>query len=203
METREYFEKVMQDYNQNRKGRSLRKYCKDEAVDYDWLIEFKKSYRSNKLQPDENKKLGEGEFIALTVEENFVPEQQTPAGWQVPYSYDEAFIFYSKDYRKVKILHYDINGFVLYQKGKKDIWVVRLFFYQKQEVYCKEYKIARFNVPGSDSQSSKYPQSIIKGNPLMPSFCRFYLESKFAYHLSENRLLDMLSQISPWKPCFV
>ena len=36
METREYFEKVMLDYNQNRKGRSLRKYCK-EAVDYDWL----------------------------------------------------------------------------------------------------------------------------------------------------------------------
>ena len=29
----------------------------------------------------------------------------------------------------------------------------------------------------------------------MPSFCRFYLESKFAYHLSENRLLDMLSQM--------
>ena len=32
MKTREYFEKVMQNYNQNRKGRSLRKYCKDEAV---------------------------------------------------------------------------------------------------------------------------------------------------------------------------
>ena len=75
METREYFEKVMQDYNQNRKGRSLRKYCKDEAVDYDWLIEFKKSYHSNQLQPNENKKLGEGVFIALTVEENFVPEK--------------------------------------------------------------------------------------------------------------------------------
>lgn len=27
METKEYFEKVMQDYNQNRKGRNLRKYC--------------------------------------------------------------------------------------------------------------------------------------------------------------------------------
>ena len=33
MESKEYFEKVMQDYNQNRKGRSLRKYCKDEAVE--------------------------------------------------------------------------------------------------------------------------------------------------------------------------
>ncbi len=87
------------------------------------------------------------------------------------------------------------NAKVIIRKGKKDMWVVRLFFYQKQEVYCKEYKIACFNVPGSDPQSSKYPQSIIKGNPLMPSFCRFYLESKFAYHLSENRLLDMLSQM--------
>ena len=45
MESKEYFEKVMQDYNQNRKGRSLCKYCKDEAVDYDWLILYKKYYR--------------------------------------------------------------------------------------------------------------------------------------------------------------
>ena len=45
MESKEFFEKVMQDYNQNRKGRSLRKYCKDEAVDYDWLIQYKKYYR--------------------------------------------------------------------------------------------------------------------------------------------------------------
>ena len=28
-----------------------------------------------------------------------------------PYTYGDAFIFYSKDLKKVKILHYDINGF--------------------------------------------------------------------------------------------
>ena len=33
-----------------------------------------------------------------------------------PGCYDEAFIFYSNDYRKVKILHYDLNGYVMYQK---------------------------------------------------------------------------------------
>ena len=38
MESKEYFEKVMQNYNQNRNGRSLRKYCKDEAIDYNWVI---------------------------------------------------------------------------------------------------------------------------------------------------------------------
>lgn len=45
MESKEYFEKVMQDYNQNRNGRSLRKYCKDEAIDYDWLLSSRKHIR--------------------------------------------------------------------------------------------------------------------------------------------------------------
>ena len=44
METKEYFEKVMQDFNQNRKGRNLRKYCSDEGIDYKWLYEYKRTY---------------------------------------------------------------------------------------------------------------------------------------------------------------
>lgn len=45
VETREYFEKVMQDFNQNRKGRSLRKYCSDEGGDYKRLSEYKRLAR--------------------------------------------------------------------------------------------------------------------------------------------------------------
>ena len=52
MESKEYFEEVMQDYNQNRKGRSLRKYCKDEAVDYDRLIQYKKKYPLQEKQQE-------------------------------------------------------------------------------------------------------------------------------------------------------
>ena len=37
-----------------------------------------------------------------------------------PRNYNEAFVFYSKDYRKVKILHYDINGWVLCSKWFDD-----------------------------------------------------------------------------------
>ncbi len=36
------------------------------------------------------------------------------------YDYDKAYIFYSKDCRKVKILHHDINGFVMYEKWFDD-----------------------------------------------------------------------------------
>lgn len=52
MESKEYFELVILDYNQNRKGRSLRKYCKDEAVDYDWLIQYKKNYPLQEKQQE-------------------------------------------------------------------------------------------------------------------------------------------------------
>lgn len=37
-----------------------------------------------------------------------------------PLCYDEAFIFYSKDYKKVEILHYDLNGYVMYEKWFDD-----------------------------------------------------------------------------------
>ena len=86
METKEYFEKVMQDFNQNRRGRNLRKYCSDEGIDYKWLSEYKKQYSFH----------------------------------CAPTAYGEAFIFYNKKYDTVKILHYDLNGYVIYQKWFDD-----------------------------------------------------------------------------------
>ena len=73
-----------------------------------------------------------------------------------------------------------------------DTWYVYLFTYERAKITCTKYKIGRFNVQGSDPMCSKYPESIIKGNPIMPSFARFYLESKFGLHLSENRILEIL-----------
>ena len=65
----------MQDYNQNRNGRSLRKYCRDEAVDYNWLMEFKKTYSASKphlQQPAQS-------FISLSLEE----EAPKSMSWEV------------------------------------------------------------------------------------------------------------------------
>lgn len=75
MESKEYFEKVMQDFNQHRNGRSLYKYCRDEAIDYNWLIEFKKTYPRVE---EPNSVESQHGFIPLQV------EGQHPAGWEVP-----------------------------------------------------------------------------------------------------------------------
>ena len=74
METKEYFEKVMQDFNQYRNGRSLKRYCRDEGIDYDWLIEYKKNYPPRKEEPV----IEHSNFISLTLEEKVMPQ-----GWQV------------------------------------------------------------------------------------------------------------------------
>lgn len=74
----------------------------------------------------------------------------------------------------------------------EDTWYIQLFFHTPAKVTCREYKIGRFNVPKSDPQCSKHPDRVLESNPIMPSFARFYLESKFNYNLSENRILEML-----------
>ena len=65
----------MQDYNQNRNGRSLRKYCKDEAVDYNWLMEYKKTYSASKPLTQQQV----NPFVSLSLEEE-TPKQLT---WEV------------------------------------------------------------------------------------------------------------------------
>ena len=67
----------MQDYNQNRDGRSLRKYCKDEGIDYDWLVKYKKSYPGN--VPSQSSSEVQS-FIPLVIEEE--KEQPKPL-WKV------------------------------------------------------------------------------------------------------------------------
>ena len=82
METREYFESVMQGFNQNRNGRSLRRYCTENGIDYKWLIEYKKTYSASK-KTEQSSPVG---FTSLDVidEKLSVPvEEDTPKAWSV------------------------------------------------------------------------------------------------------------------------
>ncbi len=89
METKEYFEKVMQDFrstmslgsskNQHRNGRSLHKYCQDEGIDYKWLQEYKRTY-PNETKPVQESEPGSQSFIPLVIEEE---KTQPKPVWQV------------------------------------------------------------------------------------------------------------------------
>ena len=79
METKEYFEKVMQEYNQHRNGRSLRKYCQDEGIDYKRLQEYKRSY-PNEQRSERRSEPEPQSFIPLAIEEE---KDQSKPVWQV------------------------------------------------------------------------------------------------------------------------
>ena len=90
------------------------------------------------------------------------------------------------------------NSKLIRRKDKEtgeDIWYIHLFFYSKPSVTCKKYKIGRFNIPGKDPDNSNYPMMLLENNGLMPSFARFYLDSKFNLNLSENRIIQMLKSM--------
>ena len=75
MDSKAYFEKVMQDFNQFRNGRSLRKYCTDEGIDYNWVIKFKKAYPGKCDEEESPAPLG---FVTVTVK-----EESQRKDWQV------------------------------------------------------------------------------------------------------------------------
>lgn len=86
MESKEYIEKVMQDYNLNRNGRSLRKYCKDEAIDYNWVI-YPLQGKKQTDQPQDA-------FIPITIKD----ETPKPTTWQV-----EKLVLKSPDGEQIEI----------------------------------------------------------------------------------------------------
>lgn len=42
--SKNYYESVMRDYKAYARGRSLEQYCRDEAVEYNWILKAQKQY---------------------------------------------------------------------------------------------------------------------------------------------------------------
>lgn len=59
METtsRKYYEDKLREFNQYRRGRTLQQFCKDEGIDYKWMVRAKKEYakkdNDTSCRPDE------------------------------------------------------------------------------------------------------------------------------------------------------
>ena len=86
METsKEYYDKVMSDYRSRGARRSLRKYCLDEGVDYQWLLKAQKEYSRTEQRSGTS-----SHFIPLSVEGRDTAEKssetdkpQKPEEWRI------------------------------------------------------------------------------------------------------------------------
>lgn len=55
--SKKYYEDKMREFNLYRRGRTLAQYCKDEAIDYNWILQAKRKYsgrtQSSDSEPDD------------------------------------------------------------------------------------------------------------------------------------------------------
>ena len=67
---REYYYRVISEYKSSRGRRSLRKYCQDEGIDYQWLMKSRKDYFVHGQPESDSDVAGTAEhFISLEIRE--------------------------------------------------------------------------------------------------------------------------------------
>lgn len=81
--SKNYYESVMRDYKAYARGRSLEQYCRDEAVEYSWILKAQKQYGDIPEDKPRNKtvrksKTGPADLIRLHFEDD-KPEDENPA----------------------------------------------------------------------------------------------------------------------------
>lgn len=73
--SKNYYETVMRDFAMYARGRTLEQYCRDEAVDYKWLVKAKSQYgiaeKNTKTKASRNSNASTPEMIRL----HFEPEE--------------------------------------------------------------------------------------------------------------------------------
>ena len=80
METsREYYERVMSDYKTSRGRCSLRQYCQDEGIDYQWLMKSRKEFLGPVQSENSSEAAGTAEhFIQLEITDTTTQVESRP-----------------------------------------------------------------------------------------------------------------------------
>lgn len=87
-----YYEDKIRDFNKYRRGRTLAQFCRDEGIDYEWMLKAKRKYsgRARQTQPEESADETDSlpSLIELRFEDDSEPKTKeeprpTENGWRV------------------------------------------------------------------------------------------------------------------------
>lgn len=90
--SKKYYEDKIRDFNRYRRGRTLAQFCKDEGVDYDWMLKSKRKYSGRAQQPKMEETTEKEDIlpslIELHYEDDIEPQaeemsQRMAGGWRV------------------------------------------------------------------------------------------------------------------------
>lgn len=90
--SKKYYEDKIREFNRYRRGRTLAQFCKDEGVDYDWMLKSKRKYSGRAQQPKMEETTEKEDIlpslIELHYEDDIEPQaeemsQRMAGGWRV------------------------------------------------------------------------------------------------------------------------
>lgn len=79
METtsRKYYEDKLREFNQYKRGRTLQQFCKDEGIDYKWMLRAKKEYTRKDSDNTQRSNEDDSSLIQLHYENDVVEDSGT------------------------------------------------------------------------------------------------------------------------------
>ena len=90
--SKKYYEDKIRDFNKYRRGRTLVQFCRDEGIDYDWMLKAKRKYSGRTQQTSPEETTEEEDILPSLIElhyeddsESQTKEEPRPSGggWRV------------------------------------------------------------------------------------------------------------------------
>lgn len=90
--SKKYYEDKLRDFNKYRRGRTLSQFCKDEGIDYDWMLKAKRKYSGRTQQPKPEETIEEDSILPSLIELHYEDDSEPQAeegtqpmsrGWKV------------------------------------------------------------------------------------------------------------------------
>ena len=90
--SKKYYEDKIRDFNKYRRGRTLAQFCKDEGIDYDWMLKAKRKYSGRAQHGSPEETTEEGYTLPSLIELHYEEDNEGVAedkakpsaeGWRV------------------------------------------------------------------------------------------------------------------------
>ena len=91
---KKYYEDIMADFNKYRHGRNFFQFCKDEYVDYKWLLSLQRQYNYEKSHPEVKNEdnLTRNDFIELKIVDDPDENGHNPEAESIPWKIEKLLI---------------------------------------------------------------------------------------------------------------
>lgn len=75
--SKKYYEDKIQEFNRHRRGRTLSQFCRDEGIDYEWMLKAKRKYSGRAQQTPPEESASETDILPSLIELHYEDDSES------------------------------------------------------------------------------------------------------------------------------